>query len=64
MSRLALVAGLAAALLIVLAVRGQSAQTQTAAVQKGVSYASFVQGPLPQPDADLSLGQLAATGAN
>jgi hypothetical protein len=33
-------------------------------MQKGISYASYVSGEYSQPDADLSLANLASTGAN
>ncbi len=55
---------LGATLLVLLALWGLSAQAQPESKQKGISYASFVSGPFTQPDADLSLGDLAGAGAN
>jgi len=53
----------ASLLLLVVAVQGSKAHVQPS-IQKGIAYAAWWSGEYSEPDADLSLEQLAATGAN
>lgn len=61
--RFSLFAFAATLLLLVLAIQRLNAQVRPS-MQKGISYAAWWSGEYSQPDADLSLANLAATGAN
>lgn len=64
MAKIGILAGVTVALVVAGLAAQAGAGATTGPVQKGISYAGYTSGRYDQPYADLSLGQLAATGAS